>query len=155
MDNVDSFWLSLGATLHINAPEYFGQDDVKTSDDFMIKFMKKYWNGDRVVLFIDEFDALVEVHDDIKSSCLGIIRAIKNLGSNFAILSSVVIGPFNIVYLNSDTISFNITEPFENPNFTLKQVQTVYKEFEDDFKLTIDPEIIEDIYNRTNGYVNM
>ena len=155
MDNVDSFWLSLGATLHNNAPKYFGQDDIKVPEDFMKKFMKKDWNGDHVVLFIDDFDALCEVHDDIKSSCLGTISAMKYLRSYFAILSSVVIGPFNIVYLNSDTISFNITEPIRNPNFTLKQVQTVYKEFEDDFKLTINPRIIEDIYNRTNGYVNM
>jgi hypothetical protein len=45
--------------------------------------------------------------------------------------------------------------PFRNPNFTLEQVQNIYKEFEDDFKLTIDPEIIEDIYNQTNGYVKL
>ena len=119
---------------------------------------KEQWNDKHVVLFIDEFDALLEVHDDIKSSFLGTIRAIKNARDYYALLSLVAIGPFSILHLSSDRITtspFNVRDPFRNPNFTLEQVQTVYKEFEDDFKLTIDPEIIEDIYNRTNGYVKL
>jgi AAA+ ATPase superfamily predicted ATPase len=38
MDNEDRFWSSLGAELHNNAPKYFGKDDVKSSDDFLLKF---------------------------------------------------------------------------------------------------------------------
>jgi len=158
METKKSFWLSMGTALNINAPKYFGNGDVKSSDDFLRKFQKAQWNDKHVVLFIDEIDALLGAHDDIKSSFLGVIRAIKNTKENYALLSSVAIGPFSILHLNSDRITtspFNIRDPFRNPNFTLEQVQTVYKEFEDDFNLTIDPEIIEDIYNRTNGYVKL
>jgi hypothetical protein len=158
MATIDRFWLSMGDALHASAPKYFGKNDVKSSDDFWLKFLKKEWNDNRFVLFIDEYDVLFEAHDDIRSSFLGVIRAIKNTETNYALLSSVAIGPFSILYLNSDkTIMspFNFNNTFENPNFTLKQVQTIYKEFENDFKLTIDSEIIEDIYNRTNGYVKL
>ncbi|PKC07098.1 hypothetical protein RhiirA5_418669 [Rhizophagus irregularis] len=155
METKDGFWSSMGFALHISAPKYFGKADVKSSGDFRLKFLKEQWNDNRVVLFIDEFDILFEAHDDIKSSFLEVIRAIKNTKENYALLSSVAIGLFSILRLSSDRITtspFNINNPFRNPNFTLEQVQSVYKEFEDDFKLTIDPEIIEDIYNRTNGH---
>ncbi|GBC47782.2 P-loop containing nucleoside triphosphate hydrolase protein [Rhizophagus irregularis DAOM 181602=DAOM 197198] len=155
METKDSFWSSMGFALHISAPKYFGKADVKSSGDFRLKFLKEQWNDNRVVLFIDEFDILFEAHDDIKSSFFEVIHAIKNTKENYALLSSVAIGLFSILRLSSDRITtspFNINNPFRNPNFTLEQVQSVYKEFEDDFKLTIDPEIIEDIYNRTNGH---
>jgi hypothetical protein len=156
METTSKFWSSLGVELQINAPQHFKLNDVKSADDFKLKLQKKQWNDKHVVLFIDEFDVLLEAHDDIKSSFLGIIRAIKNAKDYYALLSSVAIGPFSILHLSTDRIiTFNVMNPFRNPNFTLEQVQTVYKEFEDDFKLTIDPEIIEDIYNRTNGYVKL
>ncbi|RIB28906.1 hypothetical protein C2G38_2156723 [Gigaspora rosea] len=87
-------------------------NDVKSADDFKLKFRKEQWNDKQVVLFIDEYDELFKVHDDIKSSFLGTIRAIKNAKDYYALL-----------------------DPFRNPNFTLEQVQTVYKEFENDSKI--------------------
>ncbi|CAG8754795.1 15930_t:CDS:2, partial [Cetraspora pellucida] len=50
---------------------------------------------------------------------------------------------------------FNINEPFQNPNFTLEQVQFLYKEFADEYELTIDQEVIEDIYIQTNGHAGL
>ncbi|KAF0517974.1 transcriptional regulator [Gigaspora margarita] len=117
----DTFWSALGVELHINAPRHFKLDDIKSADDFKLKFRKEQWNDKQIVLFIDEFDEF-------------------------------------ILHLSSDRITtspFNVRDPFRNPNFTLEQVQTVYKEFENDSKLTIDPEIIEDIFNRTNGHASL
>ena len=122
----------------------------------MLKFRKDIWKNP-VVIF-DECDVLYKANDDVRSSFLGMMRGIKNAKEYYAILSCVFIGPFSILHLNSDKITvspFNVKDPFSNPNFTLEQVQTLYKEFEDNFKLTIDPEIIKDIYNRTNGYVKL
>lgn len=158
METTDIFWSALGAELHINTPQHFKLNDIKSAYDFKLKLQKEKWNDKHVVLFIDEFDALLEAPDDIKSSFFETIRTIKNARDYYALLSSVAIGPFSILHLSSDRITtspFNGRDPFRNPNFTLEQVQTVYKKFEDDYKLTIDPEIIEDIYNRTNGYVKL
>ncbi|RIA95673.1 P-loop containing nucleoside triphosphate hydrolase protein [Glomus cerebriforme] len=152
MKTINTFWSALGIALHINAPKYFGQDDIKSANDFILKFQKEQWNDNHVVLFIDEFDILFEAYDYIKSSFLGTIRAIKNSRKNYALLSLVIIGSFNILHLDSNRI---ITSSFRNPNFTLEQVQTIYKEFENDTKITIDPEVIKDIYIRTNGHASL
>lgn len=150
MSTMNTFWSSIGTKLSINAPEYFKLNDVKSADDFIFKFRKSDWKSN-VVLFIDEYDALLEANDDIKSSFLGAIRNIKNSKRDYAV------GPLSILFLKSDKINvspFNVKEPFRNPNFTLAQVESIYKDYEDDNKLTIVPEVIKDIYERTNGYVN-
>ncbi|RIB02180.1 hypothetical protein C2G38_903729 [Gigaspora rosea] len=155
MATIDTFWSTFGDALHIDAPKHFREDDVKSATDFMKKLAKEHWNDNPVVLFIDEFDKLFESYDEIRSSFLSTFRAIKNAKHNYALLSSVVIGPFSILHLDSERITsspFNVKESFRNPNFTLEQVQTVFMEFENEFNLTIDSEIIEDIYNRTNGH---
>ncbi|RIA99389.1 hypothetical protein C1645_730990 [Glomus cerebriforme] len=155
MKTINTFWSTFGTALRISAPKYFGKDDVKSASDFLIKFEKEKWNDIHVVLFIDEYDTLFEAHDDIKYSFLKTIRGIRNIENYYSLLSLVAIGPFSILHLSSDRIitsPFNIREPFRNPNFTLEQVQTVYKEFENDFYITIDPRIIEDIYIRTSGH---
>jgi hypothetical protein len=147
----------LGAALSINAPKYFKLNEVKSSDDFMFKFRKSNWESD-VVFFIDEYDVLLEANDDVKSSFLGTIRNIKNSKRDYAMLSFVAIGPLSILFLKSDKINappFNVIKPFRNPNFTLAQVESLYKDYEDDAKLTIVPEVIKDINERTNGYVKL
>ncbi|EXX70530.1 hypothetical protein RirG_086580 [Rhizophagus irregularis DAOM 197198w] len=139
ISTTDIFWSSLGTKLAINAPNYFKYNEVKSSDDFMFKFRKSNWESD-VVFFIDEYDVLLEANDDIKSSFLGTIRNIKNSKRDYAILSFVAIGPLSILFLKSDKINvppFNVIKPFRNPNFTLAQVESLYKEYEDDNKLTI------------------
>lgn len=72
----DTFWSALGVELHINAPRHFKLDDIKSADDFKLKFRKEQWNDKQIVLFIDEFDELFRAHDDIKYSFLRTIRAI-------------------------------------------------------------------------------
>ncbi|PKK63973.1 hypothetical protein RhiirC2_788143 [Rhizophagus irregularis] len=127
MDTKDIFWSSIGTKLAINAPKYFKLNEVKSADDFMLKFRKNDWKSD-VVLFIDECDTLIEANDGIRSSFLGAIRNIKNSKRNYAIWSSVAIGPL---------------------------MESLYKDYEDDDKLTIVPEVIKDIYERTNGHAGL
>ncbi|PKY47408.1 hypothetical protein RhiirA4_543937 [Rhizophagus irregularis] len=84
-------------------------------------------------------------------------RNIKNSKRYYALWSSVAIGSLSILFLKSDKINvspFSVKEPFRNPNFTLAQVESLYKDYEDDAKLTIVPEVIKDINERTNGMVD-
>ncbi|CAG8740666.1 7159_t:CDS:2, partial [Dentiscutata erythropus] len=155
MKTTNTFWSTFGAELNIADSKYFREDDVKSASDFMKKFKKEHWNNNHVFLFIDEYDLLFGAHEDIKSSFLRLINAIKNAKDYYALLSLVAIGPFSILHLSSEKTSmslFNVKEVFRNPNFTLEQVQTIFKEFENNFNLTIDLEIIKDIYYRTNGH---
>ncbi|CAG8579474.1 12231_t:CDS:2, partial [Cetraspora pellucida] len=155
--SVDNFWHTLGSHLYLDVPKYIRPDSINSSNDFDLVFQKSKWEN-RVVLFIDEFDMLYHATEDVLSLCLNTLRSIKGTKENYAIWSVVAIGPFSILYLNSNnftTSPFNVNEPFKNPNFTLKQVQFLYKEFEDKYNLTIDQEVIEDIYTQTNGHAGL
>ncbi|RGB38482.1 hypothetical protein C1646_665357 [Rhizophagus diaphanus] len=128
MNIIDTFWSAVGVELCIRSPQHFGLNDVKSADDFKLKFRKELWNDKHVVLFIDEYDKLFGANDDVKSSFLGTIRGIKNAKRSYALW---------------------------NPNFTLAQVESLYKAYGNDAKLTIAPEVIKDIYERTNGHAGL
>ena len=152
---MDTFWSTLGHHLYLDATQYSQLNTIKSADDFDMAFKKSDWRG-RIVLFIDEFDKLYRASEDVKSSCLETLRAIKASKKNYAIWSVVAIGPFSILNLRSNNLTtspFNVNDPFRNPNFTLEQVQFLYKQFADEYRLTIDQEIIKDIHMQTNGYV--
>ncbi|CAG8740359.1 16435_t:CDS:2, partial [Dentiscutata erythropus] len=135
MKNVEIFWQTLGTTLQRNTPEHF----------------------DTVILF-DEFDMLYNATEDVLILCLTTLHGIKASKQDYAICSVIAIGPFSIMHLNSNNLimsPFNINEPFQNPNFSLEQVQFIYKEFADEYELTIDQEVVEDIYIQTNGHAGL
>ncbi|PKK69838.1 hypothetical protein RhiirC2_831212 [Rhizophagus irregularis] len=158
MNTIDTFWSAVGVELCIGSPQHFGLNDVKSADDFMLKFRKEPWNDKQVVLFIDEYDELFGANDDVKSSFLGTIRSIKNAKRFYALWSSVVIGPLSILFPKTDkrnVFPFNVLDSLRNPNFTLAQVESLYKAYENDAKLTIAPEVIKDIYERTNGHAGL
>jgi len=139
--------------LSVRAPKRIVLDSINSEQDFIRAFRKDKWEYP-VVLFIDEFDMLYSAKDAVRTSCLSIIRGIKHQRDKYAIRSIFAIGPFSILHLNSNDFNrsaFNVYKPFQNPNFTREHVKFLYKEFADEFKLTIDNEIIEDIYTQTNG----
>ncbi|RHZ81155.1 hypothetical protein Glove_123g146 [Diversispora epigaea] len=158
------FWKTFSMSLQRNVPELLDSPEnpiIKSAQDFCNIFHRTKWSSfseNRVVLFVDEFDKLYEATDEVRSSCLGTLRSIKNMKQNFSIHSIVVIGPFNILCISTKKLTtspFNVQEPFRNPNFTMKQVQFLYKQFADEFKLTIDQEVINDIYMQTNGHAGL
>ncbi|CAG8667086.1 10277_t:CDS:2, partial [Dentiscutata heterogama] len=120
--SVDNFWHTLGSHLYLDVSKYIRLDSINSSNNFDLVFQKSKWKN--------------------------------RTKENYAIWFVVAIGPFSILYLNLNNFTtslFNVNEPFKNPNFTLEQVQFLYKEFEDEYNLTIDQEVIEDIYTQTNG----
>ncbi|CAG8604203.1 12284_t:CDS:2, partial [Ambispora gerdemannii] len=157
IDSVGEFWQTLGVHLYCEAPEYAGLNNINSASDFDVMFLKSNWKND-VILLIDEFDKLYGANEDVKSSCLETLRGIKATKGNYAIRSVVAIGPFSILYLKSNNLTtspFNVNESFQNPNFTLEQVQFLYEQFAEEYNLIIDQEIVEDIYIQTNGHAGL
>jgi len=154
--DIDTFWRTLGMALLRNAHgNGISVSDIDSAQGFLKAFQRDQWEHN-VVLLLDEFDKLYRASEDVKSSCLETLRGIRNDKNSFAIFSVVAVGPFSILYLNSKELTtspFNVRTPFQNPNFTREQVQTLYEEFMKEEHITIDPEIIEDIYMQTGGYV--
>ncbi|KAF9172172.1 hypothetical protein BGX20_006216 [Mortierella sp. AD010] len=109
-----------------------------------------------IVIFMDEFDAIVHAGDiTVRDNFLGILHAIKTSGDMYAVKSIVGVGTFNILKLNTDSrllSPFNVTNAFNNPNFTSEQVKTIFKEFAVEYELEIADEVIEDIFLNTNGH---
>ncbi|RIA91896.1 hypothetical protein C1645_875149 [Glomus cerebriforme] len=156
IESKESFWSSFGKCLVRTAPHHI-KKHIKFGGDFADLFSTSGWKK-KVVLFIDEFDILYEANDDIKSSFLKVVRGIKTRKEEFAIWSINAVGPFSILHLSSKKVTsspFNIKEPFQNPNFTLEQVQILFKEFADEERIIIDQEIVKDIYIRTNGHAGL
>ncbi|POG59774.1 hypothetical protein GLOIN_2v1818019 [Rhizophagus irregularis DAOM 181602=DAOM 197198] len=50
---------------------------------------------------------------------------------------------------------FNVKDLVRNPNFSLDKVRTLFAEYEDENKMKIEDEIIEDIYTQTNGHAGL
>ncbi|CAG8624979.1 5094_t:CDS:2, partial [Paraglomus occultum] len=147
-----SFWVSLN--------QRFGSESrlpavIDSSDSFREAFDPRYerWNRP-VVIFLDEFDKL---HDDDAadacSSVLSTIRGIRN-DRKTVIHSINTIGTFAILELDQTRPSlspFNATENFDGVSLAKEQVYDLYNDYSKEHKITIEPAVIEDIYDLTSG----
>ena len=138
--------------------------DINRAEDSLRYFSIAGWkkakkdSEKRVILFFDEFDRIYEMDNDLRSNFLSILRGIRNTIESYVIQAIIVIGTFSILHIDSDTSltsPFNIKDSVRNPNFNLKQVQKLFSEFGDDYKMNFEQEVIEDIFEQTNGYVKM
>ncbi|RHZ83804.1 hypothetical protein Glove_87g232 [Diversispora epigaea] len=157
IESVEKFWSTFGDHLYLEASEYNELSNISSANDFAKAFQKSKWKN-RVVLIIDEFDKLYRANEDVRSSCLETFRGFKASISNYSIWSIVAVGPFSILHLRSNNLTtspYNVNNPIRNPNFTFEQVHFLYKQFADEYKLTIDQEVIEDIYIQTNGHAGL
>lgn len=99
--------------------------------------------------------------DGLCSNFLSVLRAIRNNIESYIIQAIVIISTFSILHLDSKTSSTDLTSPFNikdsihNSNFDLEQVQALFSEFEDDNKMKFEQKVIDDIFELTNGYVNI
>lgn len=153
--NEQSFWNSLnrhfGSVSHlpviIDGPDSFREAFEPTH---------KRWSRP-LVIFIDEFDKLhSEDAADACSAILSSIRGIRNDKGKTVIHSIVSVGTFAILELNQTKpflSPFNATENFRGVSLTVEQVQGLYKEYSMENNITIEPKIVEEIYELTGGYV--
>ncbi|CAG8633175.1 2954_t:CDS:2, partial [Paraglomus occultum] len=157
-DGTDVFWQTLGKALQRDATEFLGPLEhlkIKTASDFLDMFHRTKWKFSDAVLILDEFDTLYNATEDVLNSCLTTFRSIKSKKDDYFIHSMVAIGPFSILYIDSKRLTtspFNVKTPFQNQNFTLDQVHTLYNEFTEEYALIIDLQVIEDVFMQTNGY---
>jgi len=47
---------------------------------------------------------------------------------------------------------FNSGIHIQNINFTLEEVGTLFRQFAQDYGVQVDEAVIDDIFNKTNGY---
>ncbi|KAF8448289.1 hypothetical protein BGX38DRAFT_1270300 [Terfezia claveryi] len=154
LSNEERFWSDLNARFsRFRLPNEFNSSST---------FLKAFAESDRwtrpVVIFIDEFDVLL--NPDAKgalSSLLSTLRSAKDNG-DYIIRSIVSIGTFAITLLDQVAVNlspFNSTENFSGTSLTKAQVQGLFQEFANDRGISIDSKVIDDIYQLTNGHAGM
>ncbi len=131
----------------------FLDTSILTDDYSMIEFLKQlriHLNNPKIVLIIDEFDA---IPDSAVSDFLYALRQIYNFGKNRSLYSVGIVGVKNITQLNYDrSVSpFNIQDEFLLPNFTLEQVQELFSQYTDETGQNISADVIEGIHKQTAG----
>jgi hypothetical protein len=156
-DNV-TFWRTFGNALqkdnqHVEIPS------ISSASDFIsllsIENKERIFEGKDVVLFVDEFDVLYKAPNEIQDSILSALRAMKQRCESYCLQSFVGIGPFSILNLIGKFFSpFNVREAVQVKFWTLKEVKQLFDQFTEARRMKLDDSIVEDIFERTGGYVN-
>lgn len=134
-------------------------DDTEVTDHLSMRnffqqlphFLTHPDNGQKVVLIIDEFDA---IPPDAVRGFLHSLRYIYLGQSEVRCPYSVgIVGVKNITQLNYDrSISpFNIQDEFHLPNFTLAQVSELLEQYTEEVGQVFAPEVITAIHKQTAG----
>ena len=115
-----------------------------------LKTLGKVLEDQRVVLIIDEFDAIPR---DAVKGFLRVLREIYLSGRTRCPHSVGIIGVKDITQLDYDrSISpFNIQDEFRLPPFTLEQVRELLAQYTDEVGQAFAPEVIESIHRQTAG----
>ena len=141
-ETLNQFLDDTEVTDHLSMRNFFHQ---------LPRFLTHPDNGQKIVLIIDEFDA---IPPDAVRGFLHSLRYIYLDNSRVRCPYSVgIVGVKNITQLNYDrSISpFNIQDEFHLPNFTLVQVSELLEQYTDEVGQAFTPEVIASIHKQTAG----
>ena len=141
-EDLKRFLANIEGTDHVSMRNFFQQ---------LTGFLSSHDNSEKVVLIIDEFDA---IPPEAVRGFLHSLRYIYLDDSKPRCPYSVsIVGVKNITQLNYDrSISpFNIQDEFNLPNFTLAQVQELLEQYTNEVGQAFMPEVITAIHKQTAG----
>ncbi|KAG0011910.1 hypothetical protein BGZ80_000336 [Entomortierella chlamydospora] len=161
-DDNAAFWTSFGKALRVSLGKDLQNNSgmfetIGTSDDFLAAFSCDALSGDRIVLLIDEFDLLHDAGVAIRDQCLQIFQEIQQNNSLYAIDSIIVCGTFGLQHLATSRHAppFNVDVTVKSLYFTQEQTQRLFNEYAADKEITIDDDIVRDIFWKSNGHPGM
>lgn len=156
-EEIEGVFKKRGATPSEALCQFLDNTEI-TNQVTMMEFFKQlahllpdHSNSQKVVLIIDEFDA---IPPDAVRGFLHSFRYIYLEQSGIRCPYSVgIVGVKNITQLNykQPITSFNIQDEFHLPNFTQGQVQELLEQYTDEVGQTFAPEVITAIYKQTAG----
>ena len=113
-------------------------------------FLEHHYNGQKVVLVIDEFDGIPQ---PLVSDFLYSLRHIYLSGRDRCPHSVGIVGVKSITQLNYDrSISpFNIQDEFKLPNFTREQVRELLSQYTDETGQPFAPAVVASLHKQTAG----
>ncbi|MCY4570254.1 MAG: AAA-like domain-containing protein [Candidatus Poribacteria bacterium] len=141
-EDLKRFLANIEVTDHVSMRNFFQQ---------LTGFLSSHDNSEKVVLIIDEFDA---IPPEAVRGFLHSLRYIYLDTSGVRCPYSVgIVGVKNITQLNYDrSISpFNIQDEFHLPNFTHMQVQELLEQYTHEVGQAFTPDVIFSIHKHTAG----
>jgi hypothetical protein len=129
---------------------------IHNSSDFLTAFACNTWAERKVVLILDEFTLLFTAKDSLRDRVLGQLRTLRSHRDTYAIQSIVTCGTFSLLHLSPTRLymsPFNVGEHIQNPYFSKEDVYQLFSEFAQDNNITIDENVIEDVWSKSNGCV--
>lgn len=141
-EELKQFLANVEITDHVSMRNFFQQ---------LTGFLTQHDDGQKVVLIIDEFDA---IPPEAVRGFLHSLRSIYLGDSDLRCPYSVgIVGVKNITQLNYDrSISpFNIQDEFHLPNFTLAQVRELLEQYTNEVGQVFASEVITSIHKQTAG----
>ncbi len=117
----------------------------------LVNFLPEHDNSQKVILIIDEFDAIPP--DAVRGFLHSLRYIYLDQSSPRCPYSVGIVGVKNITQLNYDrSISpFNIQDEFHLPNFTLAQVHELLGQYTEEVGQGFTPEVITAIHKQTAG----
>ncbi len=113
-------------------------------------FVRKNGLFDRpVILFIDEFDSLpVKIIDLL----VGLFRDMYQKQKFYQLHGLALIGVRAALGVTSDRGSpFNIQRSLHIPNLTMGEVESLYRQYQEESGQSIEPAVVKKVYHATNG----
>ena len=157
--DTDSFWNSfLTLATHGARRCRFQSSSLTTPShpSFESTFHASAWSH-RFILLLDELSELYRAPPNVRDECLRAFRDVRNNNSEYAISSIVAAGTFSVVHLGTKDRNhlspFNVFNHVQNPYFTLKETTILFRDFALDNTITIEDNVILDVWTRSNGRV--
>jgi hypothetical protein len=153
-ESESDFWISLNAAIQRETSSVV--KPVHNSGDFLTAFARNTWPEHKVVLILDEFTLLFGAKDSLQDHVLGQLRTFRSHRDTYAIQSIIICGTFSLSHLSPTqnyTSPFNVGDHIQNPYFSKEDVYQLFSEFTQDNNITIDENVIEDVWSKSNGYV--
>lgn len=154
--DVRNFWPTFGRRINQQASFKKLESTVSITDaaSFIDFFAEQRQLKHRIVLFIDEFDLLLQdAAKESLASLLAALRSMKPERNMYALQACVIVGPLSILHAPINISSpFNVSDAIQAPYFTKEEVTTLFKQFEAKTGKKLEEGIVEDVFSRTQGH---
>ena len=156
MNSLEVFWKSFSDAISSRDDRTFltTPTPISSTTKLISYFGRASWGGKRVVLLLDGFTSLYKSGDAVRDDFLSAIRELKHNSRYHAVQCVIAAGTLNIFLLNpTDAPPFNIAESAQCPYFTIDETKKLFHEFASDSNISIDDDILDDIWAKSNGLV--
>ena len=153
LKDTNAFWSSIGEELQSAIRTTPFSVKISSPGDFRDAFAKEEW-GRPVVILIDELSEIFRAAPGIQDSFLRTLRGIRHKNFESAIASVIAAGTFSIMRLGSTDPSlspFNISSAMQTPYFSLGETHRLFKAFQQDYNVTLESAVVNDIWEKSNG----